>query len=149
MDIEGSSKTIVIDCDGVIAARNNGRSYADADPLSYGVEQVCKLYDMGYEVILYTARYGDREGGNIHMQYQRGYQEWLQWLEKNGVKYHKAFMGKPAGALYIDDKAARVRGNSQSGWQEVWKEVVDLKYKDKNGSHYTQEQLNYWDSFVD
>ena len=143
-----SLKRIIVDCDGVIAGKDHGGDYAKASPLKHGIEQVNKLYDMGYEVVLYTARYGDREGGNIHMQYGRGYREWTDWLLANGVKYHHAFMGKPAGVLYIDDKAARVRGNDTDGWSEVWKEVEDLKDRDKYGNHYTEEQRNYWDGFV-
>jgi len=43
-------------------------------------------------------------------------------------------MGKPAGAIYIDDKAARVEGDSQDGWMQVWKEVYNLEGKDKYGN---------------
>jgi len=146
--MEESLKRLVVDCDGVIADKTNSGDYENAKPLQYGIDQVNKLHDAGYEIVLYTARYGDRENGNIHMQYARGYKEWLDWLEKYGVKYHHAFMGKPAGVLYIDDKAARVRGNSEEGWEEVWREVKDLKGKDKYGNYYTEEQRNYWDSFV-
>ena len=32
---------------------------------------------MGFTITLYTARYGDRESGNINRQYQRGYVEWI------------------------------------------------------------------------
>tara|TARA_R110000824_G_scaffold195638_1_gene378489 strand:+ start:2049 stop:2450 length:402 start_codon:yes stop_codon:yes gene_type:complete len=129
-----SSKRIIVDCDGVIAGKDHGGDYAKAPPLTYGIEQVNKLHDLGYEVVLYTARYGDRESGNINMQYNRGYREWTDWLEKHGVKYTHAFMGKPAGVMYIDDKAARVRGNDEGGWDEVWKEVDDLEGKDKYGN---------------
>ena len=138
-------KRIIVDCDGVIAGKDNGGDYSKAPPLKYGISQVNKLYDLGYEVVLYTARYGDREKGNMHMQYERGYREWTDWLEKNGVKYHHAFMGKPAGVLYLDDKAARVRGNSESGWSEVWKEVDDLKGKDKYGN---MSETKVWDDNV-
>ena len=134
-----SSKRIIVDCDGVIAGKDHGGDYAKAPPLTYGIEQVNKLYDLGYEIVLYTARYGDRESGNIHMQYNRGYREWTDWLEKHGVKYTHAFMGKPAGVMYIDDKAARVRGNDEDGWNEVWKEVDDLEGKDKYGNPLTKE----------
>lgn len=143
-----SDNRIIVDCDGVIADKSHGGEYAKAPPLPHGIKQVNKLYDMGYEIILYTARYGDREQGNIHMQYERGYKEWTEWLEKHGVKYHHAFMGKPAGVLYIDDKAARVRGDDTKGWLGVWKEVEDLSGKDKYGNHYTSEQMSYWDSFI-
>ena len=143
-----SLKRLIVDCDGVIADKATHGDYGEAKPLQYGIDQVNKLHDTGYEIVLYTARYGDRENGNIHMQYERGYKEWLDWLEKYGVKYHHAFMGKPAGVLYIDDKAARVRGNNEEGWGEVWKEVEELKGKDKYGNHYSEEQQNYWDSFI-
>ena len=131
---DDSEKRLIVDCDGVIADKTHGGNYAKADPLPHGIEQVNKLYEMGYEVVLYTARYGDREKGNINRQYERGYVEWMNWLEKHGVKYTYAWMGKPAGAIYIDDKAARVRGDDESGWAEVWKEMEALEGKDRYGN---------------
>jgi histidinol phosphatase-like enzyme len=132
--MSNSSQTLIVDCDGVIADKSSLGDYGNAEPLPFGIEQVNKLYDMGYIIVLYTARYGDRESGNIHKQYERGYREWTDWLEKYGVKYHHAFMGKPAGAIYIDDKAARVEADSQDGWGQVWKEVNNLEGKDKYGN---------------
>ena len=108
MPLPESSNTLIVDCDGVLADKSVAGNYAEAGPLTYGIGQVNKLYEMGYTIVLYTARYGDREKGNIHLQYERGYKEWIDWLEKHGVKYHHAFMGKPAGAIYIDDKAGTV-----------------------------------------
>ena len=127
-------KRVVVDCDGVIAGIDHGGDYAKAPPLKHGIEQVNKLHDMGYEITLFTARYGEREHGNIHKQYARGYVEWITWLNKYGVKFHYAYMGKPPAVLYIDDKAARVRGNDEGGWGEVWKEVEELKGRDKYGN---------------
>ena len=141
-------KKIVVYCDGVIAGKEHGGDYSKAPPLKYGIEQVNKLHDMGYEIILFTARYGERRKGNINLMYEAGFREWTDWLEENGVKYHHAYMGKPAGVLYIDDKAARVNGNDQGGWADVWKEVKNLEGKDKYGN-FTDEQRAYWDSFVE
>ena len=140
-------KKLIVDCDGVIAGKENGVDYSKAPPLQHGIDQVNKLYDMGYEIILFTARYGERRHGDIHKMYEAGYKEWTDWLEKYGVKYTHAFMGKPAGVLYIDDKAARVNGDDTEGWKEVWKEVKALEGKDKYGN-YTDEQRAYWDSFI-
>ena len=133
-----TSKRLIVDCDGVIAGKEHGGDYSKASPLQHGIEQVNKLYEMGYEVVLYTARYGDRECGNINRQYERGYREWTDWLAKYGVKYTYAWMGKPAGAIYIDDKAARVRGDDESGWEEVWTEIGELKDKDRYGNPLKQ-----------
>ena len=129
-----STKTIIVDCDGVIADKNNGGDYAKAGPLHHGIDQVNKLYEMGYVITLYTARYGDREKGNIHRQYGRGYIEWVNWLEQHGVKYHNAYMGKPAGVMYIDDKAARVTADDDDGWSQVWDEIQNLKGRDQYGN---------------
>ena len=134
-----SLKKIIVDCDGVIAGKDHGGDYSKAPPLTHGIEQVNKLYDMGYEITLFTARYGDRKHGNIHLMYEAGYKEWTDWLEENGVKYHHAYMGKPAGVLYIDDKAARVNGNDEEGWSGVWKEVQNLNGKDKYGNPLSVE----------
>lgn len=127
-------KKLVVDCDGVIADKDHGGDYSKASPLQHGIDQVNRLYDMGYEIILYTARYGEREAGNINRQYERGYREWADWLAKHGVKYHHAFMGKIAGVLYIDDKAARVKGDDEHGWSQVWEEIDNLQGRDKYGN---------------
>ena len=129
-----SEQTLIVDCDGVIADKAHGGEYAKAGPLLHGIAQVNKLYDMGYKITLFTARYGDREKGNIHKQYERGYREWTDWLAKHGVKNHHAFMGKPAGVMYIDDKAARVNGNSEEGWTQVWNEIDNLQGRDRYGN---------------
>ena len=132
--MEDPLKRLIVDCDGVIADKNHGGDYSKAGPLQHGIDQVNKLYDMGYTIVLYTARYGDREKGNIHRQYGRGFREWTDWLEAHGVKYHHAYMGKPAGVIYIDDKAARVRGDNDAGWEEVWEEVSNLQGKARYGN---------------
>ena len=61
-------------------------------------------------------------------------------------------MGKIAGVLYIDDKAARVTGDDKDGWSGVWREVEDLEGRDQYGnkkeSLVSEGQLNYWESFI-
>ena len=127
-----SSKHVVIDIDGVICQSHHG-DYANADPLKYGVSQVNKLVEQGYYVILFTARYGDRELGCLPRQYQRGFKELVDWLEKQGVMYHEVRLGKPPAILYIDDKAARVTGDDHAGWEQVNIGLEDAIRKDKYG----------------
>ena len=43
------------------------------------------------------------------------------------------YMGKLAGVLYIDDKAARVESDNEDGWGQVWKEIEDLEGRDRYG----------------
>jgi len=129
-----SANRIIVDVDGVIAAKTTDGDYANAAPLPYGIAQINALYDRGFEIYLFTARYGDRENGNLTKMYQRGYVELVDWLAKNNVKYHVVQLGKPAGALYIDDKAARVESDTPGGWDQVWEEVEQLHKKDKYGN---------------
>ena len=93
------------------------------------------VYDLGFKVILMTARYGDRCSGNTNEQYSRGYVELVNWLEKHGVKYDSCYMGKVAGALYVDDKAARVDEDTEKGWDFFWKELEEIKKKDRYGNY--------------
>ena len=46
MPIEDTSKTIIVDCDGVIADKSHGGQYHLAEPLTHGIEQVNKLYEI-------------------------------------------------------------------------------------------------------
>lgn len=127
-----SSKNIVVDIDGVICECNAG-DYASSNPLPYGIKRVNELYDRGFYIILLTARYGDREVGNLARQYQRGFIELVDWLNNNKVKYHEVRLGKPPAMLYIDDKAARVEADSATGWKHVSTSLDKALKKDKYG----------------
>lgn len=136
-----SSNTIVFDIDGVIAGRTTDGDYSKAEPLTYGIEQVNRVYDEGYHVILYTARYGDRERGNVNRQYNRGYVELINWLDKHSVKRHEVYMGKPAAMLYVDDKASRVFKDDEEGWEVFWADVDELSRRDKYGNYILEDEL--------
>lgn len=120
---------IVFDFDGVICNNNDG-DYVNAKPYQASIDNINKVYDMGYHVIIFTARYGKRDPGN---QYQRGYEEALVWLRKHGVKFHELRMGKPAGDIYVDDKAVHVRGAmGDIDWDNnFWPRLKKTQYLDK------------------
>jgi hypothetical protein len=121
---------IVCDIDGCLCNNNNG-DYVNATPIPIGIENVNKMYDEGYHVVLFTARYGKRFPGQ---QYQKGYEETLTWLRQNGVKFHELIMGKPAGHVYIDDKAIRIDvENREKDWATCWEEIESNKNKNYYG----------------
>ncbi len=136
-----SIETIVVDVDGVIASKEHGGDYKKSKPLKHGIACVNKAYRDGYHIVLFTARYGDRENGNIHKQYSRGFIELSDWLEKYEVLYHELRMGKPAGVLYVDDKAVRIDGDHHAGWQQFHIQLHALKGKDRYGNTVEQPQL--------
>ena len=55
-----SKQTLIVDCDGVIADKASLGDYGNAAPLAFGIQQINKLYEMGYHIVLYTSLYGDR-----------------------------------------------------------------------------------------
>ena len=123
--------TIVFDMDGVICANNNG-DYENAPSYQHAIANINKCYDMGYTVVVCTARYGKRGPGS---QYQRGYIEAHTYLVKHGVKFHELRMGKPAGDMYVDDKACQVRSAlSDKDWDNnFWPALKGLSTKNIYG----------------
>ena len=117
LNIPDGEKTIVVDVDGVIAD-TNGSDYKNSKPLKYGIDWVNKRYEQGYYIIIMTARYDKIEFGNLARQYEAGYIELVDWLNKHSVKRHEVRMGKPRAFLYIDDRAARVHDDSEEGWRQ-------------------------------
>jgi hypothetical protein len=98
--------TFVFDIDGTICTNTNG-AYELAIPIEERIGVVNRLYDEGATIILNTAR-----GMGTFMN-DRSLAE-LKWadftkeqLSRWGIRYHALFFGKPAGDLYIDDKALR------------------------------------------
>lgn len=90
----GDSK-FVFDIDGVIALKREDLDYAKAEPNIRMINIINKLYDMGNEIVLFTAR---------------GYVTKINWypvtkeaMDRWGVKYTKIIMGKPNADFYVDD----------------------------------------------
>lgn len=138
-----SSKTVVCDIDGVLADKAHGNDYTKAAPLPNGVLHINKIKEMGFKVVLSTARGGDTYPG---LQYQMWYTKTYDWLVANGVQFDELWMGKPPGIMYIDDKAARVENDSERDWWRILDHLMQQKSKDKFGNAiYDQEIPKYGD----
>ncbi|MEK3873943.1 MULTISPECIES: acylneuraminate cytidylyltransferase family protein [unclassified Paenibacillus] len=93
--LDGNQR-FVFDIDGVIAQFREDLDYTRAEPNQQLIKIINKLYDMGNEIVLFTAR---------------GYVTKYDWgevtkaqMDKWGVKYHELIFGKPNADYYIDDK---------------------------------------------
>lgn len=96
LKITAGGKRFVFDIDGVIAKLEPQLKYEETSANERMVRIINKLYDMGNEIILFTAR---------------GYVTGIDWtdttrkqMEEWGVKYHQLLFGKPNADYYIDDK---------------------------------------------
>ena len=98
-------KTICFDIDNVICKTNIERNYFKSKPIKKNILVINKLYDKGFKIILYTARYMGRCNGNVSMVKKKIKPLTLKQLKNWGVKYHKVYFGKPSFDLFIDDKS--------------------------------------------
>jgi CMP-N-acetylneuraminic acid synthetase len=96
LSILKGGKRFVFDIDGVIAKLQPVNDYALSEPDMDMIRAVNKLYDMGNEIILHTAR---------------GYVTGIDWSDVTkrqlagwGLKYHELHFGKPNADFYVDDK---------------------------------------------
>jgi CMP-N-acetylneuraminic acid synthetase len=96
LKIAAGNRRFVFDIDGVIAKLEKDNNYALAEPNFPMIESINKLYHMGNQIILLTAR---------------GYVTGIDWreitksqLEQWGVKYHELHFGKPNADYYVDDR---------------------------------------------
>lgn len=94
--ISAGSRRFVFDIDGVIAKLQKDNDYAVAEPNWEMIRLINRLYDMGNQIILHTAR---------------GYVTGIDWkdITENQLKdwklsYHELHFGKPNADYYVDDK---------------------------------------------
>ena len=93
----------VFDIDGTICSTIDG-NYEESEPYLDKVEMVNKLYDEGSTIYFYTARGMRRHNLSYESARREFYWFTHRQLRSWGVKFHKLFMGKPDGDIFIDDK---------------------------------------------
>ncbi|MCD4794189.1 MAG: hypothetical protein K8R54_13205 [Bacteroidales bacterium] len=94
-------KTICFDIDGIIASLSPQNDYNQALPNTDVIDLINKLYEKGFDIILYTAR-GSASGINWKKETEEQMRKW-------GLKYNELYLGKPAAAYYVDDRLISIR----------------------------------------
>jgi len=112
------SRNLVFDLDGCLCTQSNP-DYENAQAFPEAIEVVNKLYDDGYTILIYTARFMGRNGNDIHKTYHEGYDMTKRQLANWGVRYHRLLMGKPPADAVIDDRAVFFTPD----WQEIDKQI--------------------------
>jgi len=98
--------TYVFDIDGTICTLVEG-DYQLAKPIQRRIKIINSLYSKGNTIIFQTARGMGRFNNNSDKAHQMFYDFTDKQLNSWGVKYHKLFLGKPSGDIYIDDKGIK------------------------------------------
>ncbi len=101
---------LVVDVDGVLAKKDSEEDYADRDPNEDVVDRLREYADMGFYIILYTARNMRTHEGRIGKINAQTAPVLNDWLDEHKIPYDEIHYGKPwcgYDGFYIDDKAIR------------------------------------------
>ena len=96
----------VFDIDGTLCETIDG-DYENSKPLQERIEIVNHLYDGGHTITLYTARGMGRSDNSFVYAHEAFYELTRTQVKDWGIKFHDLFLGKPAGDVYVDDKAIK------------------------------------------
>ncbi len=97
-------KIICFDIDNVIC-KTIGNEYKKSTPIKKNITKINKIYNSGFYVKLFTARFMGRSKENMKLAKKRGYEMTKKQLKKWDVKYHELIFGKPSFDLFVDDKS--------------------------------------------
>ena len=95
--------TYVFDIDGTICSLTEG-DYKKAKPFKNRIKKINKLYDEGHTIFFLTARGMGRSDNSAIFAERILFKLTEKQLTDWGAKFHRLFMGKPSGDIYIDDK---------------------------------------------
>ena len=99
-------KKIVVcfDLDNVLC-KTKSNNYTISKPIKKNINLVNKLFNNGYFIKIFTARYMGRNNDNIKKASKQGFHLTKLQLKKWKINYHKLIFGKPSFDIYIDDKS--------------------------------------------
>lgn len=115
-------KIICFDLDNVIC-KTKKSLYKTSKPILKNINFINSLYDKGYKIKIFTARYMGRNNDNIIKANKQGLKLTKSQLKKWGLKYHQLKMGKPSYDVFIDDKNLEFKSN----WINSLKKKLKLK----------------------
>lgn len=115
-------KTIVLcfDIDGVICDTKS-LDYSKSKPIYKNIIKINELFDKGFLIKLFTARYVGRAKNNLKIVKKRNDKITVPQLKKWGVKYHELIYGKPVFSIFVDDRNLFHKKN--------WSTLIDKEIK--------------------
>ena len=112
-------KRIAIDFDGTICEnKTKDKGYEDVEPLPGAIESLKKLKEMGFEIIIHTARNMATCNNNVAKATARQAPIIIEWCKKYDCPYDELYFGKPHVDFFIDDKAIQF-----TTWEETMKKL--------------------------
>ena len=89
------------------------------------IKMINQLFEEGYYIKIFTARYMGRSNENISKAKKSGYSQTKNQLKKWNLKYHKLIFGKPSFDIFVDDKSFGFKKN----WHVNFKNFLKHDFK--------------------
>ena len=115
-------KILCFDLDNVIC-KTTSSNYKKSLPIKNNIKLINYLYDNGYIIKIFTARYMGRNNDNIQKAKKAGLSFTKKQLLRWSLKYHKLIMGKPSFDIYVDDKNLEFKKD----WANSLKKKLKIK----------------------
>jgi len=103
-------KRLVLDLDGTIALDEPHVGYADRRPDLTVVERIREYKELGFEIIIASARNMRTHGNSIGKINAHTLPIIIEWLQRHDIPYDEIHVGKPwcgHDGFYVDDRAIR------------------------------------------
>tara|TARA_B110000114_G_C14743326_1_gene257983 strand:- start:138 stop:488 length:351 start_codon:yes stop_codon:yes gene_type:complete len=97
-------KIICFDLDNVLC-KTRKSNYIKSIPLKKNINLVNDLFNSGFYIKIFTARYMGRNNDNRLKAIKQAKKITEIQLKKWKINYHKLILGKPSFDIYVDDKS--------------------------------------------
>jgi hypothetical protein len=116
---------LCFDIDGTVCTRTRSQ-YHLAKPFENARATINRLYEEGFTIVFFTARFMGRYNGEVEKAYKEGYEFTKRQLDGWGFKYHHLIMGKPSFHVQIDDKSLF----HNDDWDLIYREIKEKARED-------------------
>tara|TARA_B110000027_G_C16065153_1_gene276397 strand:+ start:388 stop:738 length:351 start_codon:yes stop_codon:yes gene_type:complete len=113
-------KILCFDLDNVICDTKKNL-YKLSKPKKKVIAYINYLYDQGYIIKIFTARFMGRTNDNRIKATRSGKNFTIKQLKKWNLKYHKLFFGKPSFDVFVDDKSFGFKKNWLKSFSKIFK----------------------------
>ncbi len=102
---------LCFDIDNVICKTKKNKNYFLSKPILKNINCINNLFNKGYYIKLFTARYMGRSKENIRLAKKKAKNLTITQLKRWNVLHHELIFGKPSYDLFIDDKSIFYKKN--------------------------------------
>jgi hypothetical protein len=114
-----NNKIFCFDLDNVIC-HTKKNYYSKSKPIKKTIDIINKLYDKGFVIKIYTARYMGRSNQKIDQAILKGYDFTKEQLKKWKIQYNFLIFGKPSFDVIVDDKSFSYKKNWHNSFKKKY-----------------------------